>query len=114
MYHHRLIKIIIQFHLNGLGHAWENFLLRIHFKEEEEEEQVSSSKGKIGRKRVYESPIKNYLNNNPSNNQRMKFLLQIFQESLERKLLKEIKSTKKKKTHPRKQRRSKQKIKEKN
>ena len=27
MYHHGLIKMVIEFHLKGLGDDWENFLL---------------------------------------------------------------------------------------
>lgn len=47
MYHHGLIRILIEFQLKGLRDDWENLLLRNRFKEEEEE-QANSSKGKRG------------------------------------------------------------------
>lgn len=33
MYHHGLIKIFIEFHLQNIGDNWENFLLRNRFEE---------------------------------------------------------------------------------
>ena len=51
MYHHGFMKMLIEFHLKGLGDDWEKFLLINHFKEEEEK-HASSSKVKRGRKRV--------------------------------------------------------------
>jgi len=33
MYHHELIKILIEFHLKSIGDTWENFLIRNHFQE---------------------------------------------------------------------------------
>ena len=33
MYHHGIIKILIEFHLKSIGDTWENFLIRNHFKE---------------------------------------------------------------------------------
>ena len=49
MYHHCLIKILVEFHLKNLGDNWEIFLVRNHFKEDNQE-QPSSSKVKRGRK----------------------------------------------------------------
>ena len=33
MYHHGLIKILVEFHLKSVGDTWENFLIRNHFHE---------------------------------------------------------------------------------
>ena len=52
LYHHGLIKILIEFHLKKVGDSWDEFLLRNHFEEPEEtlskEEPVRRSRrGKI-------------------------------------------------------------------
>ena len=57
MYHHDLIKILIEFHLEILGDNWDSFLVINHFKEEDKE-PLRSSKEKRGRKRISENPIK--------------------------------------------------------
>jgi len=54
MYHHGLIKILIEFHLESIGDNWENFLVRNHF----EEKILEQSSGCItlrGRKRKMET-----------------------------------------------------------
>lgn len=33
MYHHGLVRILIEFHLKNIGDTWENFLIRNHFQE---------------------------------------------------------------------------------
>lgn len=58
MYNHGLIKILIEFHLERLGDNWDSFLVRNHFKEEDQE-PLSKNKEKRGRKRIFENPIKN-------------------------------------------------------
>lgn len=55
MYHHALIKILIEFHLDK--RLLDNFLVRNHVKEEDEE-APSCSKEKRGRKRISENAIK--------------------------------------------------------
>ena len=49
MYHHGLIKILIEFHLKIIGDTWENFLIRNHFQEAPEspkEDNVRRSRRK--------------------------------------------------------------------
>ena len=55
MYHHGLIKILVEFHLKNVGDNWEIFLVRNHFKEDNQE-QPSRNKVKKGRKRKNEGP----------------------------------------------------------
>jgi len=31
MYHHRLVKILVEFHFKRIGDTWENFLIRNYF-----------------------------------------------------------------------------------
>jgi len=49
MYHHGLVKILVEFHLQNIGDNWESFLVRNHF-QEETHGQPNSSKPKRGRK----------------------------------------------------------------
>lgn len=53
MYHHGLVKILLEFHLQSIGNDWESFLIRNHFKEKSPE-KPSSSKILRGRKRTIE------------------------------------------------------------
>ena len=53
MYHHGLVKILVEFHLRSTGDDWESFLIRNHFKEKSPE-KPSSSRALIGRKRTIE------------------------------------------------------------
>lgn len=55
-YHHELIKILIEFHLQSIGDNWEDFLVRNHF-EQKTHEQSSGSKTLRGRKRKIETII---------------------------------------------------------
>ena len=50
MYHHGLIKILIEFHLKSIGESWEIFLIRNHF-QEEAQEKPKDDKTKISRRR---------------------------------------------------------------
>lgn len=106
MYHHGLIKMIIGFHLKGLGDDCENFLIRNHFRKKKKNKPIVV-KEKEGEKEYLKALFKSYLNNSPKNNQRMKFLLKFFYEASKSKQFEEINSTEKKKTHPRRERRSK-------
>lgn len=54
MYHHGLIKIWVEFHLQSIGDNWENFMVRNHF-EERSPEQLISSRNLGGRKRTMET-----------------------------------------------------------
>lgn len=56
MYHHGLVKILVEFHLKNMGDNWESSLVRYHFKEDNQE-QPSSGKAKTGRKRKIEEPV---------------------------------------------------------
>lgn len=56
IYHHALIKILIEFHLQRIGDNWEDFLLRNQF-EEKTHEKPSGSKTLRGRKRKIETII---------------------------------------------------------
>ena len=47
LYHHGLVKVLIEFHLKKIGDNWEEFLLRNHFQELEE----TSSKEETVRRR---------------------------------------------------------------
>lgn len=69
-YHHGLIKILIEFHLERLGDNWDSFLVRNHFKEEDQE-SPNSSKAKIGRNRIFENPIKNIPQQQPHKTMRI-------------------------------------------
>lgn len=51
MYHHDLIKILVEFYLQSIGDNWESFLVRNHF-EEKSLEEASSSRALIGRNRT--------------------------------------------------------------
>jgi len=42
MYHHGLVKILVEFHLQSTGDEWESFLIRNHFEERSPEKPVSS------------------------------------------------------------------------
>jgi len=53
MYHHGLVKILVEFHLQSIGDDWECFLIRNHF-EEKSPEKPSSNKILRGRKRTIE------------------------------------------------------------
>lgn len=53
MYHHGLIKKLVEFHLRSIGDNLESFLVRNHF-EERSLEQASSSRTLKGRKRTIE------------------------------------------------------------
>ena len=54
MYHHGLIKILVEFHIQSIGNTWETFLVRNTF-EEETNEQPSSSR--IHKKRKVETSL---------------------------------------------------------
>lgn len=49
MYHHELIKILIEFHIQSIGDNWENFLVRNNF-EDKTSKQSSGSRNLRGRK----------------------------------------------------------------
>lgn len=53
MYHHGLINILVEFHLQSIGDNWESFLVRNHF-EERSPKQARSSRSLKGRKRTIE------------------------------------------------------------
>jgi len=53
MYHHDLVKILVEFHLQSIGDDWESFLIRNHI-EEKSPEKPSSSRALRGRKRTIE------------------------------------------------------------
>ena len=53
MYHHGLVKILLEFHLQSIGDNWESFLVRNHFEEKSPEKQ-SSRRTLKGRKRTIE------------------------------------------------------------
>lgn len=60
MYHHGLVKIILEAHLEGFEDNLEIFLIKIHFKEIEQEEP-SSSKVKRSKRKLYKNPTNNPL-----------------------------------------------------
>ena len=53
MYHHGLVKILVEFHLRSTRDDWESFLIRNNF-EEKSPEKPSSSRILRGRKRTIE------------------------------------------------------------
>jgi len=60
MYHHGLVKMLIEAHLEKLEDNWESFIIRNNFKEIEQEEP-SSSKVKRSRRKLSENPVGNPL-----------------------------------------------------
>lgn len=44
MYHHGLIKMLIEAHLKSIGDDWESFIVRNHFKEVQQEEPICKIK----------------------------------------------------------------------
>lgn len=56
VYHHGLVNILTECHLQSIGDNWENFLVRNHF-EEKTLEQPSGSRTLRGRKRKIETVI---------------------------------------------------------
>ena len=52
MYHHRLVKFLIEFHLESLGNTWENFLIQKHFQEGDQEKPSSSKEKKRKKKKI--------------------------------------------------------------
>jgi len=40
MYHHGLIKMLIEAHLKTIGYDWESFLVKNHIKEEEPNNKI--------------------------------------------------------------------------
>lgn len=53
MYHHVLVKVLVEFYLQSIGDNWENFLVRNHF-EEKYPKKASSSRALRRRKRTIE------------------------------------------------------------
>jgi len=49
MYHHGLVKILVEYHLKGIGDTWEKFLIRNHFQdapESPEKDNIRKSRRK--------------------------------------------------------------------
>ena len=44
MYHHGLVKILVEFHLKRIGVTWENFLIRNYFQEAPKSPEVGNVK----------------------------------------------------------------------
>ena len=57
MYHHGMIKILVEFHLQIIGANWESFLVRNHI-EEKSPKKASSSRAPRGRKQTMETTTK--------------------------------------------------------
>lgn len=57
LYHHGLVKILIEAHLRNIGHNWEDFLIKNHFKEAEKEEP--SGKTRKSRRKFPSNPKEN-------------------------------------------------------
>lgn len=51
MYHHGLVKILVEYHLKKIGDTWENFLIRNHFQETPESPENDSVR-KSRRKKI--------------------------------------------------------------
>ena len=54
MYHHGLVNILVEFHLQSVGDNWESFLVRNHF-EEKALEHPNNSRTLRGKKRTAET-----------------------------------------------------------
>lgn len=52
MYHHNLIKKLIEFHLERLGDNWDSFLVKNHFNEEDQESPNNNKEKQEGRGHV--------------------------------------------------------------
>jgi len=94
MYHHNLIKILIEFHLERLGDNCDSFLVRNNFKEEDQE-SPSSSKEKRGRKRISENHIKKFPQQQPQEHSEDEIHIADILGSLKRQFVRRKKSSKK-------------------